>query len=63
MSFHNICYVFHVSILESCHTVYSKAPPCSLLIEIDGENQAETKQIYNSQMNNRMHQYLVIWLR
>ncbi len=59
----NIHDVFHVSLLESYHTVEGRALPTPSLIEVDGENQGEIEEVLDSWMHYEKLQYLVKWLK
>ena len=55
----NIHNVFQVSLLEPYQTVERRAPLPPPLIEVDGEEQAEIKEILNSYIHYKKLQYLV----
>lgn len=59
----NIHDIFHVSLLEPYQTVEGCAPPSPPLIEVDGKDQSEIEEIFDSRMHYEKLHYLVKWLR
>ncbi len=55
----NIHDVFRIFVLEGYHTFEGRAPPSSLLIEVDGKDEVEIEEVLNSHMHYRKLQYLV----